>query len=267
MGGHGSTSFNGWPVFVLIIAYAYVLNWIAFVPSFIARTEKYFDLTGAVTYTSATIAAVLLSGTMDLRGWLSVAVVIIWSVRLGTFLFRRIHRDGGDGRFDTMKHDFWQFLMTWTIQGLWVSLTAAAAFVMITSESRVPFGVIGTIGFCIWAIGFSIEVIADRQKSNFRNDPANKGRFINTGLWSWSRHPNYFGEILLWTGVAIMSVPVLDGWRWFAMISPVFVFFLLTKVSGIPILRRRADERWGNEPDYQAYIKNTSLLIPLPPKR
>jgi steroid 5-alpha reductase family enzyme len=266
MGSHGSVVAFGVPVFAIIIGYAFVLNWIAFVPSFLNRTEKYFDLTGALTYVSATVGAMVLSGNLDTRAWLAGAVVIIWSTRLGTFLFRRIKRDGGDGRFDTMKHDFWQFLMTWTIQGLWVSLTAAAAFVMITAETRVSIGLIGTLGFIVWLIGFSIEVIADRQKSKFKSDPANKGRFIASGLWAWSRHPNYFGEILLWTGVAIMSVPVLDGWRWFALVSPIFVCFLLTKVSGIPILRRRADERWGEEPEYKAYIERTSMLIPLPPK-
>lgn len=266
MGSQGSINVAGVPVFALVIGYAFLLNWIVFVPSFAAHSEKFFDLTGALTYISATAGAMVLSGNLDTRAWVAGAVVIIWSARLGTFLYRRIHRDGGDGRFDTMKYDFWQFLMTWTIQGLWVSLTAAAAFVMITAEVRVDFGTVGLVGLATWLTGFCIEVIADRQKSKFRSNPSNKGKFINTGLWSWSRHPNYFGEILLWTGVAIMSVPVLSGWRWFVLVSPLFVFFLLTKVSGIPILRRRADERWGKDPEYQSYVKNTSLLIPLPPK-
>lgn len=267
MGSFGSVRVAGLPVFALVIGYAFVLNWAVFIPSYIVRTEKYFDLTGALTYISATAGAMVLSGNLDTRACLAGGIVAIWSARLGTFLFRRIHRDGGDGRFDAMKHDFWQFLMTWTIQGLWVSLTAAAAFAMITAENRVDFGLWGIVGFAVWVTGFSIEVIADSQKSKFRSEPANKGKFINIGLWSWSRHPNYFGEILLWTGVAIMSVPVLFGWRWFVLVSPVFVCFLLTKVSGIPILQRRGNEKWGNDPDYQDYIKSTSPLIPLPPKR
>ncbi len=267
LGSHGSLTVAGVPVFALLIAYAFVLNWLAFIPSFLAHTEKYFDFTGAVTFISSTIGAIVLSGNLDARAWIAGAVVIVWSIRLGTFLFRRIHRDGSDGRFDTMKYDFWQFLMTWTLQGLWVALTAAAALVMITAQTKVDFGFVGIIGLAIWATGFCIEVIADQQKSKFRSEPANKGRFIDVGLWSWSRHPNYFGEILLWAGVAIMSIPVLESWRWFALISPVFVFVLLTFISGIPLLRQRSDARWGNEPDYQAYIKNTSLLIPLPPKQ
>lgn len=266
MGSHGSNEVAGIPVFAILVAYAFIVNWIAFVPSFIAHTEKFFDLTGAMTYTTIMIAALALSQELDLRAWLVAGMVIVWASRLGVFLFRRIHKAGCDGRFDTMKYDFWQFLMTWTIQGLWVSLTASAAIAIITATKNVEFGVAGTVGLVLWFVGFLIEVVADWQKSKFKADAANFGRFITTGLWSWSRHPNYFGEILLWTGVAIMSLPLLEGWRWCVLISPVFVFFLLTKISGIPILRRRADERWGNEPEYKAYLERTSQLIPLPPK-
>lgn len=266
MGSQGSAIVAGFPVFALIIAYAYVLNWIVFVPSYLARTEKYFDLTGALTYISATLIALSMSGDLDTRAWIAAGVVVVWAARLGSFLFMRIRRDGHDGRFDQMKHDFWQFLMTWTIQGLWVSLTASAAFVMITADTRFEIGILGMLGLLIWLIGFLIEVVADYQKSIFKSDSANQGRFISTGLWSWSRHPNYFGEIFLWTGVAIMAVDVMSGWRWFALISPVFVFLLLTRISGIPILRRRSDKRWGDDPAYQSYIRKTSLLIPLPPR-
>lgn len=267
LGSHNSTIINGLPVFSLAIGFAFLLNWIVFIPSYLYRTEKFFDLTGAITYISATLGALILSRELDIRAWLVGGMVIIWAMRLGSFLFLRIKRDGGDGRFDQMKHDFLQFLMTWTIQGLWVSLTAAAAFAIITSETRVEFGVIGMLGSVTWLVGFTIEVIADRQKSEFKSKPENKGRFITNGLWAWSRHPNYFGEMLLWSGVAILAIPLLEGWSWFVLISPVFVYLLLTRVSGIPIQKRRADERWGHLPEYREYIKNTSLLVPLPPQR
>lgn len=267
MGSHGSSKVGGVPVFAILVVYAFVVNWIAFVPSFLNHTEKFFDLTGAFTYITVMIAALVLSQELDARAWLVAGMVIVWASRLGTFLFRRIHKAGRDGRFDEMKYDFLQFLMTWTIQGLWVSMTASAAVAIVTAADRVEFGVAGTIGLSVWLVGFLIEVLADWQKSKFKDDTANSGRFITTGLWSWSQHPNYFGEIVLWMGVAVMSVPVLSGWRWFVLISPIFVFVLLTKISGIPILRRRADERWGNDPEYKAYLERTSKLIPLPPKR
>lgn len=267
LGSQGSVKVGGFPVFALIVGFAFVINWGAFVPSFLAHTEKYFDITGALTYITVTVVALTLSGSLDMRSWIAGAMVIIWAVRLGSFLFLRIKRDGRDSRFDEMKYDFLQYFMTWTIQGLWVSLTAAAAFAIITAEVRVDFGLIGFLGLAIWLVGISIEALADHQKSKFKADPANQGAFISTGLWAWSRHPNYFGEILLWSGVAILAVPVLSGWRWAVLISPLFVFMLLTKVSGIPMLRKRADERWGDDPEYQAYLKRTSLLVPLPPKR
>ena len=264
LGSFGSDQSAGLPVFALIIGWAYLLNWIVFLPSFYFHTEKYFDLTGAVTYISCTLAALALSQNADLRTWIAALLVIVWAGRLGVFLYRRIQRDGHDVRFDEMKYDFWQFLMTWTIQGLWVSLTASTAFVIITAKEDVDFGWLSVLGLLVWITGFSIEVVADYQKSEFKKVSENKDRFINTGLWALSRHPNYFGEILLWTGMLIMALPVLSGWRWFAVISPVFVYFLLTRISGVPMLQKRAQERWGDDPQYQEYFQRTPLLIPWP---
>ncbi len=123
------------------------------------------------------------------------------------------------------------------------------------------------MGIVVWVAGFAIEVIADQQKSTFKRNPANAGRYITTGLWAWSRHPNYFGEITLWTGIAIIALPILEGWRWVTLISPVFVFLLLTRVSGIPMLEARGKKRWGDEEAYQAYTRNTPVLVPRPPRR
>lgn len=265
-GSQGSATAGSISVFALCVALAYVINWVVFVPSYAARTETYFDLTGSITYLTVTAVALALSDDLDARAWLAAAMVAVWAVRLGSFLFRRIRKDGKDVRFDKMKHDFWQFLMTWTIQGLWVSLTLAAALAIITSDQREGLGTIGIVGFLVWLIGFIIEAVADAQKSAFKADPANDGRFITTGLWSWSRHPNYFGEITLWTGMAILAVPVLSGWRWVALISPVFVLLLLTRISGLPMLERRAEKRWGAEPEFRAYTDSTSILLPLPPR-
>ena len=265
-GGRDGAEAGGVPVFALCVAAAFVVNWIIFVPSWFAHTEKFFDLTGSLTYLSVTALALLLSPDLDTRAWLAALMVAVWAARLGTFLFRRISKDGKDGRFDRIKFDFPQFLMTWTIQGLWVSLTLAAVLSIITASDRASFGLLGGLGFVVWIVGFVIEVVADTQKSAFKADAANDGRFITTGLWSWSRHPNYFGEITLWTGMAIMAVPVLSGWRWVALISPVFVLVLLTRISGIPMLERRAEKRWGDEPEFRAYTDSTSVLVPLPPR-
>jgi steroid 5-alpha reductase family enzyme len=208
---------------------------------------------------------VLLSPDVGGRSVLLLALVVIWAVRLGTFLFRRIMKEGKDARFDEIKVSFARFLLTWTLQGLWVSFTLAAALAAITTTVRQDLGVFALVGFVVWAVGIGIEALADAQKSRFRAQPENQGQFIDTGLWAWSRHPNYFGEIVLWIGVAIIALPVLRGWQWVTLISPVFVTLLITRVSGVPMLEKRADEKWGGQEDYEAYKENTPVLIPWPP--
>ena len=258
----GVTVFGGIPVFALGIIITFVIQWVAFIPAYLNRTEKFFDLTGALTYCTVVIITVFLSETPDLRSLLLMLLVIIWAIRLGLFLFMRIRKEGEDKRFQTIKQSASRFLLTWTIQGLWVSFTLAAVLAAMTGDTGVEFGLLGLIGVIIWIIGFSFEVIADYQKNKFRDLPENKGNFINSGLWSMSRHPNYFGEIVIWIGIAIIALPALQEWRLLTLVSPVFVTFLLTKVSGIPLLERRADEKWGGQTDYEEYKKNTPVLIP-----
>ena len=264
-GSDGSVRAAGIPVFALCGALAFVINWVVFIPSNAARTEHYFDLAGASTYITVIVVAALLADDLDTRSIVVTAMVVIWALRLGSFLFRRVKRAGRDGRFDRIKLDPLRFLMTWTLQGLWVLLTLACALAIVTGVDREAFGPFAVVGTIVWVLGFGLEAMADQQKSAFRKDPANDGRFIATGLWSWSRHPNYFGEIMLWTGIAIMAVPVLSGWRWVALVSPVFVAVLLIRISGIPALERRGAKRWGDDPAYQEYVRTTSVLVPLPP--
>jgi steroid 5-alpha reductase family enzyme len=261
-GGQGGATLGGVPVFAIAVGLAFLIQWLVFIPSYIFQTEKFFDLTGGITYISVTILALAFSTGTDARSFLLAALVIIWAIRLGTFLFNRIHKAGKDDRFDELKPSFIRFLNVWTIQGLWVTFTAAAALVAITTTYRKELGIFAVVGFLVWVFGFVFEVIADAQKSRFNADPQNKGKFIQTGLWSRSRHPNYFGEIVLWIGVAIIALPVLQGWQWVALISPVFVALLLTRISGIPLLAKKADAKWGGQADYEEYKKNTPVLIP-----
>lgn len=266
-GSQGGARFAGVPIFVLAVALAFIIQWLVFIPSYLKQSEMVFDLTGGFTYLAVIWLAVLLRGDADGRAWLLLGLISIWAIRLASFLFARIRAAGEDRRFREHKTSLPRFLVTWTLQGLWVTFSLAAALAAITSELRPALGPIAWIGAGIWLLGFGMEVIADQQKRSFRADPANAGKFIHQGLWSWSRHPNYFGEIVLWIGIAVIALPTLQGWGWLMLVSPLFVILLLTRISGIPLLAARAEKKWGDQADYQAYKARTSLLIPRPPRR
>lgn len=261
-GSQHGLSIGGVPAFALAIAIAFVVQWIAYIPAAIAQTDRFFDATGSITYISVTVALLALSPERDARSLILGALVIFWAARLGSFLLVRNLRTGGDDRFEKIRVAPLRFLSVWTIQGLWVSLTAAAAWIAISSAESAPLGWSAWVGVAVWLIGFAIEVTADLQKSRFKKNPANSGKFISTGLWSVVRHPNYLGEILLWIGVLIVAAPVLQGWQWVALLSPLFVIVLLTRVSGIPLLEAKAERTWGEDPEYREYRAKTPALIP-----
>ena len=267
-GSDGGEELGGLPTFAWLVIVAFGVNLLVYIPSFLKQTEHYFDLTGSITYVTVTVLAMSTVETeLDTRSLILGVAITIWAGRLGGFLFRRIKRDGGDGRFDKLKIDWLVFLRVWVLQGLWVTITAGAALAAMTSGSKQDLGVLGIIGAALWLVGFAIEVIADRQKSVFRADEANTGHFITTGLWAWSRHPNYFGEITLWFGIAVLAIPALDGWQLATLISPLFVSVLLTRISGVPLIERRGLKRWGDDPEYQAYLAKTPVLMLRPPSR
>ena len=255
-------SWGGASLFAWLVGLALLVQWLAFIPAFLLQTEKFYDITGSITYISVVTLGLILSPQRDARAVLLWALVLVWALRLGSFLFGRIHKAGRDDRFDEIKPLFFRFLLTWTLQGMWVAFTVSPALVAITSPVRAGLDVFALLGGLLWLAGFAIEVTADMQKSKFNAQPANKGRFINTGLWSRSRHPNYFGEIVLWLGIMVIALPVLRGWQWVTLISPLFVTLLLTRVSGIPLLEKKAESKWGGQEDYEAYKKNTPVLIP-----
>lgn len=264
-GSRGGAEIAGAPVMFLCAALAFLVQWLAFLPAYLKQTERFYDLVGSLTYMLVTGVALLASRPVGPRSMVLGLLVFIWSLRLGSFLFRRIQATGSDPRFDEIKPSASRFLVAWTLQGLWVFLTLCAALAAISTRAPAKLGVIDGLGIGIWVLGFAIEVAADRQKSRFRAE--NPGRYVHTGLWAWSRHPNYFGEIVLWIGVAVIASSTLRGWQWVTMISPLFVILLLVRVSGIPLLERRADERWGDHASYRQYKANTPVLIPRLPRR
>lgn len=263
----GSVEIAGLPALYACAWLALLINWGAFVPSAIAQSDKFYDTVGALTYLSVLGVAAYAAWPLDLRGLVVAGMVAIWCIRLGSFLFMRIHAMGGsDSRFEKIKTNPARFLVAWTLQALWVILTASAALAVITATERVEIEVFFWIGAALWVIGFAFETIADAQKRAFKADPANKGKFIDVGLWRWSRHPNYLGEITLWLGILVIAIPVLSGLSWLVVISPIFVFLLLTRISGINLQEAQAKERWGDDPAYQEYRRKTPALFPKPPR-
>ena len=261
-----SVEIGGMPAMAWCAAIVFGIQWLAWIPASLLQSERFYDLTGGMTYIVAVVFSLWAGSQSDdpgTRELLISALVAIWSLRLSAFLFLRIHHAGKDGRFDKLKTSPIRFMVPWTLQALWVFLTLNAVLVINTQSGEAPpLGVWDGIGLALWVVGFSVEVIADSQKTAFNAKPENVGKWIDEGLWSRSRHPNYLGEILLWTGIAIFGVACFDGLEMVAWISPIFVYLLLTKVSGVPILDRRALENWGEDPDYQRYRENTPVLFP-----
>lgn len=260
-GSSGGLRWGGFPIFAWGALLVFLVQWVVFVPSWFAHTEHFFDLTGSLTYLAVVALTLLSRGSVTPYSLLVAAMVTAWALRLGAFLAARVRAAGSDSRFDAMKYRFAWFLMTWTLQGLWVLLTAGAALAAITSPEDRQIDAFALLGVALWAFGFGIEVAADEQKRRFRARPENLDRFITTGVWARSRHPNYFGEILLWFGVAVAAFPSLSGWSMVTLVSPLFVWLLLTRVSGVPLLEAAADRRWAGNPEYEAYKASTPVLL------
>ena len=261
-GSNNSTLYDGMPIFMLCASVGFVLHWLGFIPAYLFQTEHYFDLIGSISYVATVALAFALAPSFGTRGLVVATLICVWAVRLGSFLFIRVKKAGQDRRFTQIKTKFFRFLLTWTLGGTWVFITMAAGLAAMTSQSQSPVDAFLVVGATLWVIGFGIEVVADQQKTAFRKDPANAEKFISSGLWSISRHPNYFGEIILWIGIAVIALPVLEGWQWVTLVSPVFVSFLLLKVSGVPMLENNAESRWGNDPEFRQYKAKTPTLFP-----
>ena len=264
--GNNSVILNEYSAVLYCAAICIGIQWVVWIPASIGQTERFYDLTGGLTYLTVvgfSLWAGSQSETPSLRELIVSLLVVIWSLRLSSFLYLRIHRTGKDGRFDKLKTSPIRFLVPWTLQGLWVFLTMIVVIVINSQADSAPaLGVWDGIGLSIWILGFGIEVIADNQKTIFNTEPDNQGKWIDSGLWSYSRHPNYLGEILLWTGIAFFGISCFTGLERVAWISPIFIYLLLTKISGTPILDKRALEKWGDDPEYQKYRVNTPALIP-----
>ena len=253
---------RGMNAFTFILIIAVLIQIIFFIPSFLLKTEKYYDLVGSLTYITTVSLAYFSVENKTMIDSIIYFYVMVWALRLGIYLFRRVRNDGKDVRFEQAKRHFLWFLQYWMGQALWVSLTACAAIIAILSPEEDILPVLAMVGMALWLSGFTIESLSDYQKRAFRKENNPTESFIHTGLWARSRHPNYFGEITLWTGIAVIALNTLSGIEYITLISPVFVYILLTRMSGVNLLERIADERYGHLEEYQRYKRNTPVLVP-----
>ena len=254
----------GNPIVINAITLIFIIHWISFIPANIYKTEKFFDLTGSITYISV-ILYVLYSKSKSFDSIIGEIIIsasiIIWASRLGSFLFLRIKKAGEDKRFREFKKSSSRWLLTWTTSGMWVTICSLCGVTAISSDSVIEIGLLFYLGFFLFVSGFIIEIVADYQKTKFRSIPANKDKFISSGLWSKSRHPNYVGEITLWLGISIMSFSNLNGFELITLISPMFTYWLLVYVSGINILEKSGQKKWGHLESYKKYVKKTPQLF------
>ena len=263
--GTGIAYLTGSYIVLNAVILAFLIQWVAYIPAYTFQTEKFYDLTGTLTYLTVVWFTYILSNSAaepKIGNFILASLISIWAVRLGSFLFLRIHKAGEDKRFRTIKPSASQFFMTWTLQGFWVSICSMCALTAISSEVGVITNIFFYIGFALFLIGFSIEIVADSQKNTFRSLEENKDKFITSGLWAKSRHPNYFGEIMLWTGIALIALPSLSGTQYLTLISPVFTYILLVHISGVRMLEDMGNKKWGHLEEYKNYKDKTPRIIP-----
>ena len=266
-GSHNSMTYNDYPILFFCLSASFLVHWIIFIPSFLAKTEKFYDITGTLAYLiTLYLASVLTSyssrASLEPRTLIIIGMVSFWALRLGIFLFIRVLKVGEDRRFREAKKSFSKYLVWWTMSALWVFLTTANALTLIINNKKLVNQPVFYLGLLIWCIGILFEIIADEQKRRFRLNEKNRGKYISSGLWSISRHPNYFGEIILWIGIAIISLPTLSGFQYVTLISPLFIYLLLTRISGVNLLEESSDKKWGDLPEYEQYKRETPVLVP-----
>jgi steroid 5-alpha reductase family enzyme len=243
-----------------------VVNAAFFAFAAVRKTDVVTDLSYSLSFAVLAIALPSL-GAREPVQLVASLLVLIWAVRLGGYLLTRILRIKVDHRFDGMRDKPLRFARFWLLQAISVGVIMLPVSYLVSRDAAPDFGPWAIAGVFVWLVGLAIEAVADAQKSAFKGKEENRDRFITSGLWKYSRHPNYFGEMLVWWGLFVYAVPFLSGAAFAVVIGPVFITLLLLFVSGIPLLERSADAKYGDDPAYREYKRRTSILVPLPPRR
>lgn len=253
---------------LMSLFFSVVVNIFFFLIALIFRTDKVTDLSYSLSFVLLAPALLFSKGAGFSMGQILFTIaIVLWGIRLGSYLLMRILKTKTDHRFDDKRNNPINLIKFWGLQIIAVCVIMLPVSFFLTSRSVGAINIFSYVGFTLFILGLIIEWFSDAQKFSFKNKPENRGRWIDSGLWHYSRHPNYFGEIMLWWGLFIVTLPTLSGWMFLTLLGPIFITVLLLFVSGIPLLEKSSEKRYGANPKYMKYKKNTSILIPLPKKR
>lgn len=257
---------NHMQLLFILLGVSVAINTAMFLVAYRYKTDRLTDISYALSFIVLVATALFLKDVTNER-LIVAALVVGWAIRLGTFLLIRIWHIKVDHRFDDMRNSFSKFGKFWELQAVsvWVILIPS---LLALSHASVAFTAISYVGCGVWAVGLVLEAVADVQKYRFNQNKQNAGKWIDQGIWHYSRHPNYMGEMLVWVGIYLVVFATLTtAQALVGLVGPLFITCLLLFVSGIPPLERGADKRWGDDPRYRAYKRRTSVLIPLPTRK
>ncbi|OQS54700.1 hypothetical protein EHP00_980 [Ecytonucleospora hepatopenaei] len=256
--------------FLVCLVVTLTMQMVFYILASIFQFDKLTDFAGGTNFIVLAILTLILSKTYSWRQILVTLLVTLWGIRLSGYLLYRILKTGTDKRFDDKRNDPIKFAIFWSFQALWV-LTVSLPVIFVNSPKsnnfiniNEKFTLSDGIGIIIFLTGLIVESLSDFQKYNFRSNPSNSGKWCDVGIWKYSRHPNYFGEICIWIGIFVISTSIQNKIKWVGILSPIFTATILLFLSGIPLLEKSSDKRYGKNPAYIKYKLHTSPLIPLP---
>lgn len=253
---------------VQLLLVSLLINGVFFLVAALLRTDVFTDITYSLSFVALAAIMLIFAPSPSLAAIVAASAVMLWAVRLGGYLFWRILHIKVDHRFDDKRGSFLKFGAFWLLQAVsaWVIMLPVYGFFASARAATLSPALL-VPGLAVFFAGFILEAVADAQKYAFKSKPESKGEFMSSGVWKYSRHPNYFGEMLVWWGIALPGAFAFRGVELLYFLGPVYITLLLLFVSGIPLLEKEAERKWGDRADYREYKKRTSILVPLPAKK
>ena len=244
-------------VFINSLLIIVAINIAIYVWAYKNQSDHLTDISYSACFIGLAVFLYFVYSAKNQSSWLLLLMVLLWGFRLGGFLFYRIRKIGKDKRFNEFRGSWKGLLKFFLLQGISIWIISLPIMVFLTNHIHKEHSWLGLV---IWSAGWLIEAVADYQKFNFKQQYPDT--FFEGGLFRHIRHPNYLGEILVWLGIFIFTIPSLNGWQWVSIVGPVWITFLLVKVSGIPLLEEKAWKKYGDDPEFKNYLDNSWRLIP-----